>query len=485
MRGALLMGKRDIQVHDLFYPEVKPGAVVLQVTAVGICGTDLHAYRNTVSGRSAPDGHEYVGTVVELGEGVSSLRLGQRVVCDPFLCSSCGTCAYCLRGLTFHCQNRVGHIDVGGFGNYVSVREKGCFPLPDEVDDSLGSLVEPLAVATHAVRMLKVRPGMSGVVIGGGTIGLCALAAAQYAGAKDVYVVARYPAQQKLALTLGAAAIISPDEIPASGPFRETYPFGVDFAIEAVGGSAPTLEKACQLVRPAGAIGVLGAFDPGYRGFELLPALLKEVSVHMSNCYGARDGRHDFEQAIEQLTRRGDKLRLLVTHRFDLEKITEAFRLADDKASGSIKVLITMPEHGPTRALTFFQRINFSDPGIPEGLVRIEGLHDAEIWGRWSDGKRVIMQFRDPMPEKFTLQVAGRSFGPNASKRFTATVSGVNRDFSLPAEIDGLVILQFENPTRECTLVLQIPEPASPLTLGMNGDARMLGLGLVSIIISG
>lgn len=340
MRAIIHEGVRQTNVTEINRPEPQPGTVVIKISTVGICGTDLSMYRHDQNAQSLPQGHEYAGTIVEVGDGVPKARIGQRVTADSFINAMCGHCAFCAAGLPFHCVHKATPFRTGGFGEYVRVKDSATFDLPEAVDDALGALVEPLAVAIHAVRRLGIEPGMSGVVIGAGSIGLACVAAALDAGAKQVFVVAKHEFQGDLAKAIGAAGTLPMDIDSALDEVLKNLPYGFDFAIEAVGGSLPTLDQACKLVRPQGSIGVVGAFDPGFKGLHILEALTKEVTIFHSNCYGYLDGKHDFEVAIDLLARKGDQLRKLITHTFPMSNAVEAFRVADDKQSGAVKVQI-------------------------------------------------------------------------------------------------------------------------------------------------
>ncbi|AVF37356.1 zinc-dependent alcohol dehydrogenase [Rahnella sikkimica] len=336
MKAAFRHGLRNVVLRDIDIPEVKSDTILIKINMVGICGTDVSSFKKYPESFS-PDGHEYSGTVIQVGSDVTNIKVGQRVTADVFLNSMCGACEFCKRGLPFHCTSK-GNITTGGFAEYVLVKASASFVLPDSVDDTLGALVEPLAVAVHAVRKMQISPGSTGVIIGGGAIGLCALIAALDAGADKVYVVAKHSAQIKLALELGATDVLSTDDNEAVEKLMQKTNLGVDFAIEAVGGTASTMDSASKLVRSLGVIGVLGAFDSGYKGYDLFNSLMKEHKVCFSNCYGYLDGKHDFEVAIDILSRRGNLLRKLVTHVMSIDKIQDAFLIAEDKSTGSVKV---------------------------------------------------------------------------------------------------------------------------------------------------
>lgn len=172
------------------------------------------------------------------------------------------------------------------------------------------------------------------LVLGAGTIGLLSVLAARAAGASEVAITARHPHQRAAATTFGATVFTSADE--AQEGLGESW---ADVVLETVGGRAPTLVEAVRLARPGACIGMLGIFD----GNAELPGLdfsTKELDLVGSNCYARAGARSDFDVAVALLAAHADAVRAIVTHRFPLADVNEAFRTAADKAQRSIKVTI-------------------------------------------------------------------------------------------------------------------------------------------------
>lgn len=342
MQAALHRGIGQLEVTEINRPQALPGTVVVKVGAAGICGTDLRAYRQDPGSHNLPHGHEFAGTIIEVGEGVSHDRIGKRVTADLFLNAMCGKCQFCTSGYPYHCVDKALPFRSGGFAEYARVKDSATFDLPDSIDDALGAFVEPLAVSTHAVRLVGVRPGMTGVVIGAGTIGLCAVAAALHAGATNIFVVAKHAFQGDLARAIGATDVLPDDLGSAINRIREAAPHGADFVIEAVGGGQATIDQATRFLAPRGRVGIAGATGPGIKVVEAYPALEKELTFIYSACYGYLDGKHDFEVAIENLALEGERLRKLITHEFRIADAPLAFQTANDKKSGSVKVQLKL-----------------------------------------------------------------------------------------------------------------------------------------------
>ncbi|MGH2352582.1 MAG: zinc-dependent alcohol dehydrogenase [Chloroflexota bacterium] len=343
MRGVLRVGPRQAQVVELPRPRLEPGTAIVRVRASGICGSDLHVYRSNGQPQERPQGHEVAGEVVELSPHAGSksgIREGDLVALDTIcLGRACGACHWCRAGAFFHCQRKRQGADWGGaFAEYVKRDMRGLFPLPAGVSAEEGALVEPLAVAVHAVRYAAVQPGESVAIIGAGTIGLTSLLAAVAMGAGEVYVLARHPHQAELVGALGAAAVLtsSPEESAAAVRDR-TGGQGADVVIETVGGEAPTLNQAWSLVRRRGRVVVLGVFGGGVP-VNLGTPLGKEATVLFPACYGEQDGRHDYDVTIDLIASGKAPVARLLTHRFPLEAAPEAFATADDKRTGAVKV---------------------------------------------------------------------------------------------------------------------------------------------------
>jgi threonine dehydrogenase-like Zn-dependent dehydrogenase len=185
-------------------------------------------------------------------------------------------------------------------------------------------------------------PGASVAIIGAGTIGLMTLLAARALGAGSIVMTARYAHQAALATALGATAVLPGDERAAIEQTRAlTDGRGVDLVVETVGGHADTMGLAWELARIQGTVAVLGIF-PERVPVDLLRPVLRELWATFPICYGVLEGRHDFDIAIELIASGRAPVERLVTHRYRLAEASAAFRTAADKATGSVKVQLTV-----------------------------------------------------------------------------------------------------------------------------------------------
>jgi threonine dehydrogenase-like Zn-dependent dehydrogenase len=338
VRAAVWNDRGSLDVVDRPVPEPKPGWVRVAVSAVGICGTDLHFFSGAFpSPAGLLPGHEIGGTVDLLGEGATEAGVtpGQPVAVEPLV--TCGRCPHCRSGNYTRCATRMllGVTGRGGMAELMTAPATSIYPLPDGVTPADGALVEPLAVCVRGVRRAAVGLGDRVLVLGSGTIGLLSVLAARTAGAAEVAVTARHPHQQAAAARFGADAVFgSADE--AAGGLGESW---ADVVVETVGGRAATVAEAVRLARPGASVGMLGIFDRD----TPLPALdfsTKELRLVGSNCYARAGARSDFDVAVSLLGRHLELVRTVVTHRFELDEVNDAFRTAADKGSQSIKVSI-------------------------------------------------------------------------------------------------------------------------------------------------
>lgn len=337
MRAAFCSEPGMFQLRDSARPVPGPGEVLIRVARCGICGSDLHYFHGGFPPPVVCPGHEISGEVVELGPD-ASWKVGDRVAVEPLVV--CRECWACRTGDYQLCSRMrlLGTSRDGGFAEYLCMPSYALFALPTGVDLEVGALTEPLAVAVHAARLAEVRLGERVLVLGGGTIGLLAIAAARAAGAAEVWITARHPQQCAAAELLGADRIFGGADAD-NELFAAAHAQPIDVVIETIGGTADTLNQAVLLVRPAGRVAVLGVFT-AMPPLNALMLVIKEVRLVGSLTYG-RPGPHaDFDVALRLLATHPERFRSLITHRFPLSEIGTAFATASDKRSGSIKVAI-------------------------------------------------------------------------------------------------------------------------------------------------
>jgi 2-desacetyl-2-hydroxyethyl bacteriochlorophyllide A dehydrogenase len=334
VKAAVLRGPRDLRVESSRAPEVQADAVLVRVAVAGLCGTDYGIWsgdRPVTYPRVM--GHEFVGRVEAVGPGVTRVAPGDRVAVEPNY--SCGTCPLCREGNRNLCLARTAvGIDVDGcFAELVCVPARCCWRAPGAVADEDLALTEPLAVVVRAVGRGGVRHGEAVAVVGAGTLGLLALQVARGRGAR-VLVVSRSARRFALARELGAEAthaIVDGPPAIAAGTFSGRE--GVDCVIETAG-TAEAVNHALALVRPGGRV-VLTGLPHEPTPVEFFAVVRREVTIVGSMIY-----QDEFAEAMGLVADGIVKTRPLVTHRFALDRIGEAF--AAHAEPSSIKVAVVL-----------------------------------------------------------------------------------------------------------------------------------------------
>jgi threonine dehydrogenase-like Zn-dependent dehydrogenase len=207
--------------------------------------------------------------------------------------------------------------------------------LPDTLDRSSAALSEPMAVCVRGARIGRIRIGDRVAIIGAGSIGLLSILTAKNAGAAEVLVTARHPHQQELARSLGADRVFD----SAESLLAEIGDQHADVVVETVGGETDTLSESVQIARTGGRISVLGLFQ-GSPAFPGMTFFSKELTLAASNCYSRESEHGDFQLGTELAVAHAGLIQPLVTHTFALDEIEQAFAVAEDKSTRSIKVQI-------------------------------------------------------------------------------------------------------------------------------------------------
>ncbi|MFN8377606.1 MAG: zinc-binding dehydrogenase [Anaerolineae bacterium] len=280
-------GVGHVELRDVPEPQVGPGQVKIKVHAAGICGTDLHIYKDEF--RSWPPvvlGHEVAGVVAEVGQVVEGITVGQRVTTETYF-STCGECRYCRTGHANLCLNRrsIGSAVNGGFTNYVVVPFRNIHRLPDNVDDRAGALTEPLACVVHATLTTStVSPGDVAVIAGPGAIGLLTLQVVKAAGATAV-VLGTSGDEQRLALAtqLGADHVINVQEGDPAALVAAITPegLGADVVYEC-SGAGPAAQQLLTLARRGARYVQIGLFGKPV-AWDLDQICFRELIITGSN----------------------------------------------------------------------------------------------------------------------------------------------------------------------------------------------------------
>ncbi|MCA1024803.1 2,3-butanediol dehydrogenase [Cytobacillus sp. FSL W7-1323] len=343
MKALRWHNQKDIRLEDIDEPIVQSGQVKIKVKWCGICGSDLHEYLggpifipvdkpHPLTNETAPItlGHEFSGEIVEIGDSVSKLKVGDRVVVEPIFATHGHQGAYNL-------DEQMGFLGLagggGGFSEYVAVDEELLFKLPDDLSFEQGALVEPAAVALYAVRSSKVKAGDKVAVFGCGPIGLLVIEALKAAGATDIYAVELSPERQAKARELGAT-IINPAEVDDTvAEIARLTNGGVNVSFE-VTGVPVVLKQAIQSTGIGGETIIVSIWE---KGAEILPndIVMKERTVK------GIIGYRDVFPAVLSLMQKGYfQASQLVTKKITLDEVIEEGFETLVKEKAQVKILV-------------------------------------------------------------------------------------------------------------------------------------------------
>ncbi len=345
MLAAVLHGPCDLRVEERPLPELVPGTVLLRVRRAGLCGTDVHYFEEGRVGSfvvTAPFvlGHELCGEVVAVASGVTQPVPGQRVVVNP--ARQCGHCDYCRAGRGNLCRNlrMLGSASTrpptdGGFAEYLRVGAEQCFAMPAQMDDGVGAMMEPFAVALHALARAGSVASCRVMVSGGGPIGLLIVLAARAFGATTIALSDPVAERRQMALRVGAGIALDPRAEPFATDVAALTQDGFDVLFEA-SGSPAALRQAFELVRRGGTIVQIGSPSEAEIALPINQLLVRELQLVGSFRYG-----NVWEQAIRLVASGRVNLQPLISNVFPLRQAREALELASVRG-GAVKVQLDL-----------------------------------------------------------------------------------------------------------------------------------------------
>jgi threonine dehydrogenase-like Zn-dependent dehydrogenase len=347
MKAAVFAEPGRIVLVEKAVPEVGPRDALLRVTTTTICGTDVHILKGEYPvARGLTVGHEPVGIIEELGEAVTGFKIGQRVIAGAI--TPCGQCHACLDGNQAQCGGkamggwRLGNSIDGCQAEYVLIPEAtaNLEPIPDHLtDEQVLMCPDIMSTGFGGAESGQIRIGDTVAIFAQGPIGLCATVGAKLMGATRIFTVDAVPERLAMSRQLGADVVINYQERdPVQAIMEATGQRGVDVAIEALGTQA-TFESCLRVLRPGGVLSSLGV----YSGKLTLPldafaAGLGDHTVVTTLCPG---GKERMRRLMNVLASERADLRPMVTHRFPLAKIEEAYDLFVNQRDGVLKVAIT------------------------------------------------------------------------------------------------------------------------------------------------
>jgi len=351
MKAALWYEKKDVRVEEIEEPKVNRGNVKIKVKWCGICGSDLHEYLggpifipvgqpHPLSGNVAPVvlGHEFSGEVVEIGEGVTNIKVGDRVTVEPIV--ACGKCPACREGkynlcslLGFHGLCGSG----GGLAEYTVFPEEYVHKIPDSMSYEQAALIEPIAVAIHSIRMANFNTGDTAIVLGSGPIGLATIECLKAAGAKLVIVLQRKSIRQEYAKRAGADVVLDPNEVNIAEEVKKlTGGVGVDAAFETTGAKVG-FDIGIDSLKYEGTMVITSIWESDIN-FNPNVLVFSEKKIVGTLAY-----RHEFPATIAQMKDGRIKAEGYITKKIALDDIVEEGfgALTGPEKKKHVKILVT------------------------------------------------------------------------------------------------------------------------------------------------
>lgn len=343
MRGAFMRGLDKMVIKEMPKPTAGPGKVVISIEYVGICGSDVHYFHAGKVGAYEVDlsqdymlGHECGGVVVEVGEGVRNLKVGDKVAVEPGIPD--GTCEFCKEGKYNLCKDVIflATPPVQGCNmEFMEYPADYCFKLPENLTTMEGALIEPLSVGMHAANQAKVGVGDTVVILGSGCIGLTTLLSARAHGCGTVIVADLVDARLKKAKELGADYVINSGKEDALAKIMEiTNGRGADVVFETAGAPA-TIKQTAFIAKRGGTVCLVGISTKAEIEYNFAQVMDKELTITSVFRY-----RNIYPRAIAAVASGAINVKGIVTHIFDFDHIQDAYDEAVNNKTDLVKAVI-------------------------------------------------------------------------------------------------------------------------------------------------
>ena len=343
MKRALLTGPGQFVLEETPKPSPQAGEALVRITAVGVCGSDMHMFKEgniggicLEAGRPAVVGHEAVGVVEAVGSGGEASQVGQRVLVEPAI--PCGRCPWCLAGKANVCPH---HEFLGlppkdgALQEYMVHPAHLCAPIPEELSDDQAVLLEPLAIALHAIDRVNFRPGSAAAVLGSGPIGLSVLMLLHEMGCHPLIATDKLEYRLDFARQMGATHTLNPRRDDVVARVHElTGGYGSAYTFEAAG-DAETFRQMVAAAGPAGQVAVLGIPAKDEIAFQASVARRKGLDVRM-----IRRSNRTTERAMAWALRNHMPLGKLATHHWPMSQVQQAFETVAAYADGVVKGIV-------------------------------------------------------------------------------------------------------------------------------------------------
>jgi 2-desacetyl-2-hydroxyethyl bacteriochlorophyllide A dehydrogenase len=340
MRAIVITRPNDVALREIETPEPGPGEVRVRSVVAGVCRTDMDILTGALDTRwvrfPVVPGHEWSGVVDAVGESVTTLEPGQRVVCEGNI--GCMSCARCRAGDTHLCQSydAVGFTRSGGWGEYVVVPARILHALPEHVSFDAAALVEPGSCVVKALDRARIEPAETVGVVGVGAMGALAIRIARLRSPGTIVAYGIRDEELELATTLGADAVVNVAEQDPEAETGKLIGGGLDVVVETAG-AVPAVELSTRIVREGGRVVLLGI--AGQDRDVTMPAdriPLRDLTLYGSVGYTTAAWAAMVGLLREQLV----DLDPIITHRFPLDRFEEAFELMDERRGVVARIVL-------------------------------------------------------------------------------------------------------------------------------------------------
>ncbi len=341
MLQEVMTAPGEIEFHEVPVPEIGPDQVLVKIMNIGVCGSDIHVYHGEHPFTSYPvtQGHEVSGEIVEVGSAVEDLTVGQKVTIEPQV--TCGECHPCTHGKYNLCENLkvMGFQTTGTASRYFAVDASKVTPLPESMSFEHGAMIEPLAVAVHAVKQVGEVAGLDICVIGAGPIGNLVAQVAKGLGARKVLITDVSDLRLSIARECGIDEAVNTRDKDFGEALVETFgPDKADVIYDCAGNNV-TMGQAIANARK-GSVIVLVAVFAGMATVDLAVLNDHELDLKTSMMY-----RHpDYVDAIRLVEEGKVHLAPLVSKHFPFERYLDAYRYIDENRESTMKVIIDVQE---------------------------------------------------------------------------------------------------------------------------------------------
>jgi L-iditol 2-dehydrogenase len=337
MKAAFVVDKEKVEIRDIDIPKIKDDEVLIKVKTAGVCGSDLHLFNGTHPIRKAPAilGHEVAGDIVEIGNNVKKLKIGDRVTVEPQ--QGCGECKFCQQDLVNLCLNRKAPGTPswnGTFAEYFNAPEQSVYKISENVSYEMATLIEPFAVAVRTISSITVKEKDTLVILGSGTIGLLTLVAAKKFGYQNIICTDIQDFNLGMAMNQGAKLGLNPLKEDIIAKVREfTGGRGADVAL-ITAGAKNIIDQASSLVKKRGEIGLVAMIT------EQIPVYPLNFSGNELTLFGvASYVKKDFIKAVEMVND-GLDLSDFITQKLNLNESQKALSILNEKKENVIKVIV-------------------------------------------------------------------------------------------------------------------------------------------------